>query len=156
MPLIQRSIRHLSARILATTSHPQGHKSAAKSFCQYLQELQDENDVLTITKEVDPHLELGSITRRVYENDEKAPLFENLKGHDRAKNNSLFRILGAPVGISKVPGQKFDQVAKSIGLLSTASGQVIIQKINDVKKKAPPHTIERSPLRTRERIQVIR
>ncbi|ODM24028.1 hypothetical protein SI65_01618 [Aspergillus cristatus] len=115
------------------------HKSAAESFRQYLQELQDENDVLTITKEVDPHLELGAITRKVYENDEKAPLFENFKGHDRAKNNGLFRILGAPVGLSKVPGQKLGRIAKSLGLPSTASGQEIIQKINDAKKSPPYH-----------------
>lgn len=131
---LQRSIRHLSTRTIATTSRG---KSAAESFRQYLQELQGENDVLTITKEVDPHLEVGAITRKVYENDEKAPLFENFKGYDRTKNNDLFRVLGAPVGLSKVPGQKLGRVAKSLGLPSTASGQEIIQKINDAKKKPP-------------------
>lgn len=51
MSHIQRSIGHLSTRTMATT-HPRDHKSAGESFRQYLQELQDENDVLTITKEV--------------------------------------------------------------------------------------------------------
>lgn len=127
---MQRSIRHLSTR----TTTP-GRKSAAESLRQFIQELQDENDVLTITKEVDPHLEIGAITRKVYQNDEKAPLFENSKGYDR--RNGLFRILGAPVGLSKVPGQRLGRIAKSLGLPSTAIGQEIIHKINDAKKKPP-------------------
>lgn len=115
---LQRSIRRIPNWTIATTSRGE---SAAKSFRQYLKELQDENDVLTITKEVDSHLELGAITRKVYENDGKAPLFEKFKGYDRSKDNGLFRVLGAPVGLSKVPRHKLGRIAKSLGLPSTAS-----------------------------------
>ncbi|KAJ5753285.1 UbiD family decarboxylase [Penicillium odoratum] len=45
-----------------------------------------------LTREVDPDLEAGAIIRMVCETDDKAPLFNNLKGTDKG----LFRILGAP------------------------------------------------------------
>lgn len=108
--------------------------SAANDFRQYVKELDDENDLLTITHEVDPHLELAAITRKVYETAKKAPLFENITGR---QGDGLFRILGAPVGLSKVPGQRFMRIAKSLGLPSTATGADIITKINECKLKPP-------------------
>lgn len=109
--------------------------SAAEDFRQYVKELEDENDLLAITNEVDPHLELGAITRKVYETEEKAPLFQNIKG--REGSGGLFRILGAPVGLSRQPGRRFGRIAKSLGLPSTATGEEIVSKINECKTKPP-------------------
>lgn len=113
---------------------------ASGDFRQFVKELKEEHDLLSITKEVDPHLELGAITRKVYEAEEKAPLFENIKG--RKDKNGLFRILGAPVGLSRNPGQRFGRIAKSLGLPSTATGGDIINKINECKTKPPIPPVE--------------
>lgn len=113
---------------------------SAEDFRRFVQELQDENDLLPITKQVDPHLELAAIVRKVYESEEKAPLFENIKG--RKNHHSLFRILGAPVGLSRIPGQRLGRIAKSLGLPSTTSGQEILYKINETKKAPPVPTRE--------------
>lgn len=110
------------------------HHAAAADLRQYIKELQDENDLLTITEEVDPHLELAAIVRRAYESEEKAPLFENINGR---KGNGLFRVLGAPVGLSPVPGQRLGRIAKSLGLPSAATGRDIIDRINAAKKSPP-------------------
>ncbi|RJE23104.1 cytoplasm protein [Aspergillus sclerotialis] len=107
---------------------------AAADFRQFVKELEDENDLLTITKEVDPHLELAAITRKVYETEDKAPLFESIKGRE---GKGLFRILGAPVGLSRQPGRRFGRIAKSLGLPSTAMGAEIINRINECKTKEP-------------------
>ncbi|KAK4922542.1 hypothetical protein LTR66_016592, partial [Elasticomyces elasticus] len=58
----------------------QAHSEAAGDLRQFLKELDDENDLLVIKSEVDPEMELAAITRRVYETEEKAPLFENITG----------------------------------------------------------------------------
>ncbi|KAJ6014068.1 hypothetical protein N7540_008659 [Penicillium herquei] len=120
--------------------------SAAESFRQFVKELQDENDLVTITEEVDPHLELAAIVRKVYETEDKAPLFENIKGRN---GTGLFRILGAPVGLSRAPDQRLRRIAKSFGLPSNATGQEIIRKINAAKKHEPiePEEVSSGPVK---------
>lgn len=113
---------------------PEDSKSPAESLRQFLRELERDNDLLTITKDVDPHLEVGAIIRKVYETEAKAPLFESFTGYDRGESG-LFRILGAPVGLSSVAGQRLGRVARSLGLPPTASGRDIILKINDAKRR---------------------
>ncbi|KAK1701607.1 uncharacterized protein BDZ83DRAFT_596015 [Colletotrichum acutatum] len=54
--------------------------SSAASFRTFIEELVKENDLLSIMKEVDPHLELAAITRKVYETRDKASLFQCVKG----------------------------------------------------------------------------
>ncbi|KAL0939630.1 uncharacterized protein CTRU02_206240 [Colletotrichum truncatum] len=125
---------------------PQSNKHAAASFRQYVQELAEEGDLVSISKEVDPHLELAAIVRKVYETEDKAPLFENVKGRNE---NGLFRVLGAPVGASSLPGKRFIRIAKSLGLPSTASGRDIVHAINHAKKldPIPPKEFESGPVK---------
>ncbi|KAI8667736.1 Ferulic acid decarboxylase 1 [Fusarium keratoplasticum] len=65
---------------MATTSPEENSKSSAQSFCRFIRQLQDEYDLVAIDPEVDPRLELAAIVRNVYETEDKAPLFNNVKG----------------------------------------------------------------------------
>jgi 4-hydroxy-3-polyprenylbenzoate decarboxylase len=110
------------------------HTAAAKDFRQFIKELNDEGELVTITKEVDPDLELGAIVRRVYETGERAPLFVNPKGRN---DDGLFRMLGAPFGTSKRPGLQLCRIAKALGLPSSATAKQIVERINEAKEKPP-------------------
>ncbi|KAI9172783.1 3-polyprenyl-4-hydroxybenzoate decarboxylase [Paramyrothecium foliicola] len=120
--------------------------TAAQSLRQFVKELEDEGDLLRITEEVDPYLEIGAITRKVYETEDKAPLFENLKGRTA---DGLFRVLGAPVGASRQPGRRFIRLAKSLGLPSTSTGREIVEHVNKAKKFAPipPREVPTGPVK---------
>ncbi|KAJ0270541.1 hypothetical protein Brms1b_006176 [Colletotrichum noveboracense] len=132
---------------MALPSHPsQSCGLAAVNFRQYVKELAEEGDLLSISKEVDPRLELAAIVRKVYETEDKAPLFENIKGRQQ---NGLFRVLGAPVGASSLPGKRIIRIAKSLGLPSESSGRDIIYAINRAKKRQPiaPREFETGPVK---------
>ncbi|KAF2015226.1 3-polyprenyl-4-hydroxybenzoate decarboxylase [Aaosphaeria arxii CBS 175.79] len=120
--------------------------NSAQCLRQFIRELEDEGDLLRITEEVDPHLEIGAITRRVYELEEKAPLFENIKGR---KGDGLFRVFGAPVGASRLPGKRFIRLAKSMGLSATATGPDIVEQVCRVKQRAPmpPREVPTGPVK---------
>ncbi|KAF4442241.1 3-octaprenyl-4-hydroxybenzoate carboxy-lyase [Fusarium austroafricanum] len=117
-------------------------KSPAENLRRYIQELRNENDLVLIEQEVDPDLEMAAICRRVYETEDKAPLFMNLKG---SSSGGLFRILGAPAGASSVPGKRFIRIANSLGLPSDLSevcwGPVKEHKLfgNDIDLTAVPN-----------------
>ncbi|KAJ5113734.1 hypothetical protein N7456_002268 [Penicillium angulare] len=123
-----------------------GDLSPSENFRQFIKELQDENDLISITKEVDPHLELAAITRKVYETEERAPLFENISGRTKT---GLCRVLGAPVGLSRISGQRFGRIAKSFGLQSKSTGQEIIQHLNKAKgyQPIPPKEVSTGPVK---------
>lgn len=127
----------------------QDRKLAAADFRRYVQELTAENDLVSISREVDPHLELAAIVRKVYETEDKAPLFENVKGRHE---NGLFRVLGAPVGASSLPEKRFIRIAKSLGLPSDASGGDIVSAINRAKKTQPipPREFGTGPVKDRK------
>ncbi|CAJ0553135.1 Ff.00g116470.m01.CDS01 [Fusarium sp. VM40] len=131
---------------MAVTTSYGDSKHAAQIFRRFIQELQDENDLVVIEQEIDPHLELGAIVRRAYEKEDKAPLFNNVKG---TTSTGLFRILGAPVGASKIPGKRFIRIAKSLGLPSTATGQDIINRIHEAKRlpTIPPKEVDSGPVK---------
>ncbi|KAJ6438910.1 3-octaprenyl-4-hydroxybenzoate carboxy-lyase [Purpureocillium lavendulum] len=126
--------------------HGNSTKTAAEYFRRFICDLEDEGDLVVVKAEVDPHLELGAIIRRVYETAEKAPLFDNIKGR---RENGLFRILGAPVGASKLPGKPFIRIAKSLGLPSTATAHEIVAKINAAKSlpAVPSREVETGPVK---------
>ena len=65
----------------------------------YLDILEEYDELQRVGAEVDWNLEMGAITRRVYDLGAPAPLFEKIKGYPKG-----FRALGAPLGTSKRPG----------------------------------------------------
>ncbi len=116
-------------------------QTTAQSFRRYINELAGEKDLAIIDSEVDPEsLELAAITRRAYETEDKAPLFNNVKGKTP---EGLFHVLGAPFGASRIPGKRFIRIAKHLGLPFNADGHAIIQKLRNAKKliTIPPNQV---------------
>ncbi|KAG5825096.1 hypothetical protein H9Q74_004807 [Fusarium xylarioides] len=104
-------------------------KSPAVNFRRYIQELHNNDDLVLVEKEVNPDLELAAICRRVYKKEDKAPLFMNVKG---SGSGGLFRVLGAPVGASIVPGKRFIRIANSLSLPSDSPVEVVECETNDI------------------------
>lgn len=102
-------------------------------FRLFVDALREDGDLADINEEVDPHLEVAAITRRVYERRAKAPLFNNVKGAE----GGLFRILGAPGGLSGDSKYTYRRLARHIGLPPTAGLGDIIDKMLSAKG-APP------------------
>ena len=62
------------------TEIPTSQTQAHLNFRSYVSALKRDNDLVEIDKELDPNLEVGAIIRRVCETDDKAPLFNKLRG----------------------------------------------------------------------------
>ncbi|KAM0328861.1 hypothetical protein ACHAQA_005277 [Verticillium albo-atrum] len=114
------------------------------SFRSYVEALKTDGDLVEINEECDPNLEVGAIIRRVVENDERAPLFNNLRGQDK---NGLWRILGAPNSLRADPKQRFGRLARHLGLPPTSSMKNILDKMIAAKTATPlpPRVVESGP-----------
>ncbi|KAL4976013.1 UbiD decarboxylyase family [Aspergillus desertorum] len=84
-------------------------------FRSFVDALKADNDLVVIDDPIDPNLEAATITRLVCENDEKAPLFNNLIG----AKDGFFRILGAPASLRKQNARGGPAVSDSAGDCST-------------------------------------
>lgn len=97
----------------------------------YLDILEEYREVQRIGAEVDWNLEMGAITRRVYDLGAPAALFENVKGYAEG-----FRALGAPLGPSKHPGHGlFARTALAMHMPPTSSPQEIMSTYLKRKEK---------------------
>ena len=65
----------------------------------FLDLLEEHDELQRIRIEIDWNLEMGAITRRCYDLGAPAALFENVKGYPKG-----FRALGAPLGASRRRG----------------------------------------------------
>ncbi|WZH49562.1 UbiD decarboxylyase family [Fusarium acuminatum] len=111
-------------------------------FRSYVEALEADGDLVSINEECDPHLEVGAIIRKVVENNEKAPLFNKLKGQDE---NGLWRILGAPNSLRSDPKQRYGRLARHLGLPIESSMKDILDKMVAAKTAPPiPPTIVES------------
>ncbi|OWZ77215.1 cytoplasmic protein [Cryptococcus neoformans Bt85] len=112
-------------------------------FRSFVEALKQDNDLISITREVDPDLEAAAIARLVYENDLPAPLFENLKG----AKDGLFRILGAPGALRKDKATRYGRLARHIGLGPTAGMKEILDKVLSAEKLEPiePTVVQDGP-----------
>ena len=114
------------------------------NFRRYVEALDAEGDLVAISEECDPHLEVGAIIRKVVENNDKAPLFNKLKGQD---DNGLWRILGAPNALRSDPAQRYGRLALHLGLPSNSSMKDILDKMISAKTATPipPTVVESGP-----------
>lgn len=104
------------------------------NFRSFVESLKADGDIVEINEECDPDLEVGAIIRKVVESDERAPLFNNLKGQDA---DGFWRILGAPNSLRADPGQRFGRLARHLGLPPTSSMKEILDKMVAAKSATP-------------------
>src|SRR5918999_1315754 len=108
----------------------------------YLDILEEYQEVQRVGPEVDWNLEMGAITRRVYDLGAPAALFENVRGYPKG-----FRALGAPLGSSKRPGHGlFARTALAMHLPPTSSAKDIMSNYLQRKEKLiPPILVKSGP-----------
>ncbi|KAF7166713.1 hypothetical protein CNMCM5623_000257 [Aspergillus felis] len=116
------------------------------SFRAFVEALKADNDLVEINTEVDPYLEAAAITRLVCETDDKAPLFNNLKGMGK---NGLFRILGAPGSLRASSRDRYGRLARHLALPPTASMREILDKMLSASELPPvePKIVETGPVK---------
>ena len=102
-------------------------------FRSFVSALKEDNDLLEINTPINPNLEAAAITRLVCENDQKAPLFNNLIG----AKDGFFRILGAPASLRSSPGERYGRLARHLGLPPTASMRSILDKMLEADQLPP-------------------
>lgn len=115
------------------------------NFRSFIEALKEDGDLVEINEEIDPYLEAGAIIRKVCETNDKAPLFNNLKG----AKNGLWRILGAPASLRQSPSQKYGRVARHLGLPQTASMKQILDKMLSPAhaEPIPPKIVSDGPVK---------
>jgi UbiD family decarboxylase len=102
-----------------------------KSLRDFLDALRDLGDMREVSREVDTDLEIGAIIRRTHEMYAPAPLFKNIRGHRG------YRVVGAPLSYSSLPGAKMARVALALGLDPRAHPLDIIETLTRSIKKRP-------------------
>lgn len=113
------------------------------NFRSFVEALKQDDDLVEIDELVDPYLEVGAIIRKVCETNNKAPLFNNVKG----AKDGLWRILGAPASLRSQPTHTFGRLARHLGLLPTASMKDIMQLMVSPAHLTPiePRLVETGP-----------
>src|ERR1043166_1639380 len=108
----------------------------------YVDLLEEYEEVQRIEMEVDWNLEMGAITRRCYDLGAPAALFENIKGYPKG-----FRTLGAPLGASRKQGHSmFARTALALGLKPNTSAKDIMRIYLERKEKTiPPVSVSTGP-----------
>lgn len=129
-----------------TTNNSTGHVDevmAQLDFRTFIDLLRQDGDLVEITQEVDPHLEVGAIVRRVSETNDKAPLFSNVKG----AHNGLWRMFGNAASLRKDKNTRFGRLARNLGLPVDASWPDLCRRTQEgkVSKPLPPKVLESGP-----------
>lgn len=102
------------------------------TFREFVDALRDLGELVDVTREVDPSLELGAIIRRSYDLRAPAPLFHAVIGSRPGD-----KVLGAPVGLSARRGHELCRIALSLGLRPTASAAEIIDALASAPESQP-------------------
>jgi UbiD family decarboxylase len=113
------------------------------NFRSFVEALKADDDLVEINEPVSANLEAAAITRLVCENDEKAPLFNNVIG----AKDGLWRILGAPGSLRKSSKERFGRLARHLALPPTASMKEILDKMlaADELPAIPPSIVATGP-----------
>lgn len=104
-----------------------------KSLREFIEELDRIGDLQIINHPVDWKLEMGAIIRHSYDLMAPAPLFYSIKDYE----DSSFRTLGAPGGLSSLKRNPLARIALALGHDETASGQSIMDEIVRAHSRQP-------------------
>lgn len=117
--------------------------AAQTDFRTFIDVLRHDGDLVEIDREVDPHLEVAAIVRRVSELNGKAPLFNNVKG----AKNGLWRMFGNAASLRKNENERYGRLARNLGLPTNATWQEIGEKTQAAKKATPlkPNVLPTGP-----------
>jgi UbiD family decarboxylase len=120
-----------------------------KSLRDWLDALDAIGDVNRIGAEVDWNLEMGAIVRRSMDLRAPAPLFETIKGIEPG-----FRALGAPGGLSAIPGRTYARLALALGLDAGAGGRDLVQALATARSRplVPPRIVAKAGAPCKENI----
>ncbi|KAF5640788.1 3-octaprenyl-4-hydroxybenzoate carboxy-lyase [Fusarium sp. NRRL 52700] len=133
------------ARKYSTSQNAHGPdpQEAQLDYRKFLDMLRHDNDLVEINTKVDPHLELGAIIRRVSEVNDKAPLFNNIKG----ARDGLWRVAGNAASLRPNEKDRYGRIARSLGLEPTASWKEICDRWQSGKraKVLPPNVLPSGP-----------
>lgn len=85
----------------------------------------------------------GAIIRKICETNDKAPLFNIVKGNV----DGFRRILGGPASLRADPKQAYGRIARHLGLPVTASMKDVVEKVLSAKHKpaVPPKIVKTGP-----------
>lgn len=87
----------------------QNPERISKRVLDFIEKLKETDDVIVVTEEVDPrNFELSAVVQHVENNENKAVVFENVKGHDMPVVANLYGTLrrcAAALGIEATPEQ---------------------------------------------------
>ena len=130
-------------RAISSRSDPTG---AQLDFRQFLDVLREDGDLVEIDDEVDPHLEIGAIVRKVSETNNLAPLFNNVKHAKRG----LWRIFGNAASLRPSRTEEFGRLARTLGLSPTATWKDLTEKTiaGMAGARRPPIVVSDAPCKT--------
>ncbi|KAK7403434.1 Ferulic acid decarboxylase 1 [Neonectria punicea] len=116
---------------------------AQLDFRKFIEVLGKDGDLAVIDEEIDPHLEVGAIVRRVSEVDGKAPLFNNIKG----SKEGLWRMFGNAASLRATEGEKYGRIARNLGLPTNSTWKTILERTQAGKHLAtlPPNLVPNGP-----------
>ncbi|KAE8371645.1 UbiD decarboxylyase family [Aspergillus bertholletiae] len=119
------------------------HMNSATDFRSFLNVLRENGDLVDIHHEVDPHLEVGAIARRVSERNAKVPLFHNVKG----ARQGLWKITSNLQSLRQIPEYQCARIALGLGLPVDAQWKEINDKLLKAKRarSEPSKILETGP-----------
>lgn len=137
-------VPHPMAAVLYSSATSQNAQDAPHlNFRSFIEALKEDGDIAEINAEKDPNLEVAAIIRRCNETNDKAPLFNNVKG----AKNGLFRILGAPGSLRNPSKGKYGRLARHLALAPDASMKQVLDKMLSAKgaPAVPPLVVKTGP-----------
>ncbi|MFJ9175817.1 UbiD family decarboxylase [Streptomyces sp. NPDC102360] len=117
-------------------------RGSALNFRDFVAELIEVGDAVDIRQPVSPTLEVGAITRRVYETRGPAPLFSNLTEGDPGH-----RVLGAPAGLTGRADGAYGRLAAHFGLPRETTPRELLERLISAMHTDPlePRVVDGGP-----------
>ena len=119
---------------------------AQLDFRKFLDVQREDGDLVEIDGEVDPHLEIGAVVRKVKETNNVAPLFTNVKHAKRG----YWRIFGNAASLRPSRTEEFRRLARALGLSPTATWKDLTEKTiaGMAGARRPPFVLPNAPCKT--------